>query len=149
MRLRNFAVAIGCAALVSGMVPAGAQEAKPHTYLLKAGVTPARYDADTAACIAEVKKTYFDPAVANINTPYQPGLAGAAVSGFARGWERGKIKREALTRFSTCMMKTKGYRVAKLTPKQTETYNRLRYDQHSAAEKILAGGGNIASLLSN
>jgi len=151
MKARLFASVVAAVALLPGVAHAQAQPpaAKAPTYYAKRGVTPDQYNADEAACIAVVKKTYYDVEVAKINVPYQPGLAGAAVGGFAAGLERGKIRREALTKTGECLAKKKGYKLTSMTKSQTEIWNQLSYQQRSKAVSILSGGGNIAHLLSS
>jgi hypothetical protein len=149
MRLTDFAVAIGCTALVGGMSPAVALDASSQKYYAKRGVTPERFDVDLNSCIAEVKKAYFEPAMSGVYTPYQPGLAGAAVTGLASGMARGKIKSEAIVRTGDCMKQKKGYKLAPMTAKQFEAWSQLNSEQRKKAARVLAGGGNLASLLSN
>jgi hypothetical protein len=119
--------------------------AEGRSYYLKRGISLAQHKSDQDACIAFVKKDYFEPARAKMQTHYQPGLAGAAVTGFFDGIERGKIKREALRRTGLCLEK-KGYRVTKMTPRQLEIFNSLSRDQHDKALALMGTGRDISSL---
>jgi hypothetical protein len=149
MQTSLLAFVVAVASLLPGVAHAQAEAPakKAPTYYAKSGVTPARYDADLAACLADAKKIY-DAEVAKINAPYQPGLGGAAASGLFTGWQKGKLKREGIARAGQCLEK-KGYRKVPYTAAQLETWNQLNHEQRLKAGGILASGGNIARLLSN
>ena len=110
-------------------------------YLAKAGIKPEQYTADEKECIAIAKKDY-DAKRAQSPVMYQPGLAGAAASGFAGGLERGRLKREGIKQAEECML-AKGYRVTPMTKEQAEIYQSLETDRRIQANAILASGGNI------
>jgi hypothetical protein len=137
--------ALACA--VIGVMLASVPASAAGMYYAKRGITPARFEADQADCIAKAKKVY-DEKKANMNVPYQPGLAGAAVTGFFGGVERGRMKREAIAQVYKCI-EAKGYRKVPLTKEQEAVLQQLDREQRKKAAGILASGGNIASLLSN
>jgi hypothetical protein len=130
----------GCA----GNVKTDASGNPTRNYLAKAGIKPEQYMADEKACVAIAKKDY-DAKRAQSPVMYQPGLAGAAATGFAGGLERGRLKREGLKQAEDCML-AKGYRVTPMTTEQAAIYYSLESDRRDLAIATLSGGGDISAL---
>jgi hypothetical protein len=139
----RYLTAIVCVGLGSCASSSNFSTPKQRNYLTKPGITAEQYSKDEQACV-DIAKKDFDAARAKTNI-YQPGLAGAAASGFVGGLERGRLRREAFKQTEECLV-AKGYRSVPMTPEQLVIYENLDSTNKGKAIAVLASGGDISTL---
>jgi hypothetical protein len=123
--------------LIAGLLLAGCVSSRPIThYHRKPGVTPAQYAADEAACVEAAKRAYQGAAQ---QVPFQPGLVGAAVGGFARGYQGSAAGHAAA---EECII-AKGYTKVAMTEEQRKAFESVPPEGRTHAAGLLAGGGSL------